>query len=148
MIRTAGREHFGALVQPNHSTPVRLAKGTSDHARARRHVEHAVAGFRVDGRHERVAPAWILTQREEGRQPLVRRSYAGEELTGVLRARWQGHPPGSVEAHTSVSHVAGTLSTRHAPAADRFLARRTQHRRLRRDETPDTNTGGVAHPNP
>lgn len=50
-----------------------------DGARAGRDVEDRVARTCVDARDEETSPTWILTQRKQGRVPVVRRAERSEE---------------------------------------------------------------------
>ena len=56
------REHLGTLIEPDDMRP--RAPGYLDRngGRARRHVEHRVAGAGFDARHEETAPTRILPE--------------------------------------------------------------------------------------
>jgi hypothetical protein len=60
-------------------------KRSRDHAGAGRDIEHELARFRIDRRHEGAAPAGILAEGEDRRDPIVRASDAGEDPRRVRR---------------------------------------------------------------
>ena len=72
-------EHVRASIQTHHATPVAARDLDRDKARARRDIEDDIVRFGSDSVHERVTPARILSEREEGARAIVRARDAGED---------------------------------------------------------------------
>jgi hypothetical protein len=79
----AGGENLGTLIETNDSTAVPTHERSGDHAGATGHIEHAIASFGANRSNERPSPTRILPQREQGRDPLIRRRDTGKQSTGV-----------------------------------------------------------------
>jgi hypothetical protein len=54
-----------------------------DHAGAGRDIEHELARLSIDRCHEGAAPAGILTEREDGRDAIVRAPDPGEDARRI-----------------------------------------------------------------
>ena len=69
--RAGGREHRGALVDPDDRALAAREHLGRDHSGARGHVQHAIAVSRCRSGHERAPPAWVLPEAERGRQRVI-----------------------------------------------------------------------------
>src|SRR3954452_4393361 len=86
-LGASDREHLGALVQPHDGASVAAYERPRYQSRAGRHIQHAVASARVNGRDHRPPPARILPEAQHRADPFVVTWQPGKQLAGVTFSR-------------------------------------------------------------
>ena len=76
-------EHVRAAIETDDAAPVAARELDRDEARARRDVEHDIVRIGADSIDERVAPARVLSEREQRARAVVRARDAGEDARRV-----------------------------------------------------------------